>query len=296
MMAHLPEILIAATPFLDARSLATLGGACKAAHAVAWRQQAWEAAVLLSDACITRAVDVTATLCGMVCPHWRCASARRACAAAGCTARLHPDGKGCNFVKALRVLPGAHQMCAVPSQAEACRQFHAGAPVVAHWGAIDAWPSCRAGPRRWTLANLATRFPSCRMKLAHRVGEAAGATEARLTSSWGGFAAYAASGAGAAHPHTPLYVFDSAFPADHGAADYDPSDLDAITGGEGSDLLALLPPPPLRPTHRWVICGGSGSGSPWHVDPFGTSAWNASLSGGNKHWLLLPPHVNPPGE
>ncbi|CAG8665896.1 1734_t:CDS:10, partial [Acaulospora morrowiae] len=49
-----------------------------------------------------------------------------------------------------------------------------------------------------------------------------------------------------------------------------------------------------RPPHRWMIIGPARSGASWHVDPFGTSAWNTLLTG-RKRWALYPPHVFPPG-
>ena len=60
-----------------------------------------------------------------------------------------------------------------------------------------------------------------------------------------------------------------------------------------NDLFALLPPLE-RPHFQWLICGPRKSGSVFHVDPNGTSAWNACLAGA-KLWILLPPDLPPPG-
>ncbi|PWN90463.1 Clavaminate synthase-like protein [Acaromyces ingoldii] len=58
------------------------------------------------------------------------------------------------------------------------------------------------------------------------------------------------------------------------------------------DLFSLLQD--RRPDHVWVIAGPQRSGSGWHTDPNYTSAYNTVLSG-HKLWLLLPPHLTPPG-
>lgn len=49
-----------------------------------------------------------------------------------------------------------------------------------------------------------------------------------------------------------------------------------------------------RPDFRWLIAGPARSGSTWHVDPNGTSAWNGCVRGAKK-WLLCPPGAPPPG-
>ena len=45
---------------------------------------------------------------------------------------------------------------------------------------------------------------------------------------------------------------------------------------------------PSPPTHKWMLIGAAGSGTPLHVDPLATSAWNA-LVHGTKLWALFPP-------
>ena len=58
------------------------------------------------------------------------------------------------------------------------------------------------------------------------------------------------------------------------------------------DLLRFAAPGS-RPGYRWLLLGGRGSGTKLHVDPFGTSAWNALLFGA-KRWVLLPPDAELP--
>ena len=80
----------------------------------------------------------------------------------------------------------------------------------------------------------------------------------------------------------PLYVFDDEWggPAAALLADYDPPEW-------AGDLRAHAPSHP-RPPHRWLLVGPQRSGSTVHVDPLGTSAWNALISG-EKLWLLWEP-------
>ncbi|GAB5356007.1 hypothetical protein AAMO2058_000254000 [Amorphochlora amoebiformis] len=58
------------------------------------------------------------------------------------------------------------------------------------------------------------------------------------------------------------------------------------------DLFSILGD--RRPDHRWLIMGPKRSGSTFHKDPNGTSAWNACVRGAKK-WILLPPDRIPCG-
>lgn len=88
---------------------------------------------------------------------------------------------------------------------------------------------------------------------------------------------------------SPLYLFDSRFVEKTGGAmgkGYTPFPF------FGEDLFALLGAE--RPNYRWLIAGPARSGSTFHKDPNGTSAWNAVLCG-RKGWVMFPPDVCPPG-
>jgi hypothetical protein len=174
------------------------------------------------------------------------------------------------------------------SVADFASRFEApGVPVILT-GVVNSWPAFS----KWSESQLRARF-------GDRAGFHVGGHTMDLDAFWD----YCASN----HDEQPLYLFDKRFgetsaQAVHGQG----SDAgDGSDGGlaadytvpvyfeEGRDLFASLAPPH-RPDHRWLIAGGTRSGSSWHVDPNATSAWNACVSG-RKKWILCPPGKPPPG-
>lgn len=92
---------------------------------------------------------------------------------------------------------------------------------------------------------------------------------------------------------SPLYLFDRGFAEKMkleightpGAAYWRPECF-------GPDLFEVLGNE--RPAHRWLIIGPKRSGSTFHKDPNGTSAWNAVIQG-SKYWIMFPPSTQVPG-
>ena len=89
---------------------------------------------------------------------------------------------------------------------------------------------------------------------------------------------------------SPLYLFDPEF-ADKMHLDLDTASIDSQQSYTPPttfepDLFDALAE--YRPNRRWLIIGPAGSGSTFHADPNGTSAWNAVIRG-SKYWLMFPP-------
>lgn len=98
---------------------------------------------------------------------------------------------------------------------------------------------------------------------------------------------------------SPLYLFDSQFVEKMDLRVGEPSSTSA--GSQSNvdytspkvfhpDLFTVLGAE--RPSHRWLIVGPPRSGSSFHTDPNGTSAWNAVIRG-RKYWIMCP--EPPPG-
>eukprot|EP00013_Stygamoeba_regulata_P012155 CAMPEP_0177676296 /NCGR_PEP_ID=MMETSP0447-20121125/27709_1 /TAXON_ID=0 /ORGANISM="Stygamoeba regulata, Strain BSH-02190019" /LENGTH=500 /DNA_ID=CAMNT_0019184841 /DNA_START=262 /DNA_END=1761 /DNA_ORIENTATION=+ len=89
--------------------------------------------------------------------------------------------------------------------------------------------------------------------------------------------------------HDPLYLFDKGFVKRHPEM----RSMYEVPPYFQDDLLNYLDDD-IRPVHRWILIGPRRSGSKFHVDPIGSSAWNA-LVYGKKRWALYPPGVAPLG-
>ncbi|KNC75234.1 hypothetical protein SARC_12239 [Sphaeroforma arctica JP610] len=89
----------------------------------------------------------------------------------------------------------------------------------------------------------------------------------------------------------PIYLFDKFFGTNApGLVD----DYIVPPYFSGSQDLFSLFGDESRPDYKWIIIGPAGSGSTFHIDPNGTSAWNAVVKG-RKKWIMYPPSVPPPG-
>ena len=122
---------------------------------------------------------------------------------------------------------------------------------------------------------LLTRYGSHRLK----VGEDDDGHPVRLKLAY--FLRYAADNI----DDSPLYVFDGSFGDRYGTA---PLLEDFEVPKYFRDDLFRYGSERRRPPYRWIVIGPARSGTNIHIDPLGTSAWNALLSG-HKRWVLFPP-------
>jgi histone arginine demethylase JMJD6 len=159
------------------------------------------------------------------------------------------------------------------SEQEFANVYERGSKPVVVCGLMSTWPAVSEG--RWTIEALLRTHAEDRFK----VGEDDDGYAVYVKLKY--FVRYMLE----TKDDSPLYVFDSSFAEREGTralrSDY------ALPRFFTDDLFKLVGER-RRPPYRWLVLGPERSGSYIHIDPLGTSAWNALLAG-HKCWACFPP-------
>ena len=282
ILSHLDdEAMLNVLEYLDGRSLCLFGGASRVAYAFATHDDTWRALVLRSEppwdftftgswrgTGIIRASSSSAAVL-VTPPFSRCGlySATLFHAHRSATARIRREwGEFDNLPR-----PDVEKTTAFDFRADF--ELGVGRPALLVGAVKGRWPGWAPnGGGAWSGPAIVAKYGS---ESLH-----AGGFDPTIAA----YAAYAAGDSG----DQAMYIFDAEF-ADKvpGLGSY------SVPPAFPTDLFALLHPQD-RPHYRWLIMGPKKSGSVFHQDPNGTSAWNACLAGA-KLWILLPPDLPPPG-
>lgn len=164
----------------------------------------------------------------------------------------------------------------LPVPAFRAKYESASLPTVIRGGGVEDWPAMK-----WTVGSLSEEYSGLILRIANDNG----GKNTYLKMTIEQYAQYCSN----IVDESPMVVFDSRF------GEKCPPLLGhyEVPKYFTTDYFDLLDNPH-RPAFRWLLIAGKRSGSSWHVDPNGTSAWNTLLKG-RKRWAFYPPYVSPPG-